>query len=76
MVMKRKTRKQGNSIMINLPAEFKVEEGKEYSLIKKKNGTIELIPQIENYFDQANPGQFYEPLEWEDIESKGREMDI
>lgn len=36
MVIKRKTRKQGNSVMINIPSEFKVEEGKEYTLVQKK----------------------------------------
>lgn len=76
MVIKRKTRKQGNSVMINIPSEFKVEEGKEYSLIKKSDGTIMLTPQIENYFENASPGEFYEPLEWEDIEAKGRELDM
>lgn len=76
MVIKRKTRKQGNSLMINIPSEFKVEEGKEYSLVKKADGTITLIPQIENYFDNARPGEFYEPLEWEDIDTAGRELDL
>ena len=65
--IKRKTRKQGNSVMINIPSEFKVEEGKEYTLVQKKDGTITLIPQIENYFENARPGEFYEPLEWEDL---------
>ena len=76
MVIKRKTRKQGNSVMINIPSEFKVEEGKEYTLVQKKDGTITLIPQIENYFENARPGEFYEPLEWEDVESSGRALDM
>ena len=76
MVIKRKTRKQGNSVMINIPSEFKVEEGSEYSLVKKSDGTITLIPQIENYFDNATLGEFYEPLEWDDIVATGREMDV
>ena len=75
-LIKRKTRKQGNSVMINIPSEFKVEEGKEYTLVQKKDGTITLIPQIENYFENARPGEFYEPLEWEDVESSGRELDM
>lgn len=63
-------------MMINIPSEFKVEEGSEYSLVKKSDGTITLIPQIENYFDNASLGELYESLEWDDIEATGREMDV
>jgi len=68
MEIKRKIVKQGNSFMINIPADFNVGEDEEYSLIKKDNGTIMLIPEIENYFKNAESGEFYEPLEWEDID--------
>ena len=76
MVIKRKTRKQGNPVMINIPSEFKVEAGREYSLVKKSDGTITLIPQIENYFYNASLGEFYEPLEWDGIEVTGIERDV
>jgi len=76
MVIKRETKKQGNSVMINIPPEFNVGEDEEYSLIKKNDGTIMLIPEIENYFKNASTGEFYNPLEWEDIAAEGREFDV
>jgi len=76
MEIKRKIVKEGNSFMINIPSEFNVSEDEEYSLIKKDNGTIVLIPEIENYFKNEKPGEFYEPLEWGNIDSEGRELDV
>jgi len=76
MEIKRKIVKQGNSFMINIPAEFNMGEDEEYSLIKKDNGTIILIPEVENYFKNAEPGEFYAPLEWEEIDTEGRELEV
>jgi len=76
MVKKCKTIRQNDSVMINIPDEFDIEAGKEYSLIKKDNGSIILIPGLENYFDNARSGEFHEPLEWEDIDVEGRELDV
>lgn len=67
MSIKRKTKKQGNSLMINIPPEFNVEEGKEYYMMKDQNGIITLMPKIEDYFSNAEAGELYEPMEWNDI---------
>lgn len=77
MSIKRKTKKQGNSLMINIPPEFNVEEGKEYYMTKDQNGTITLTPKIEDYFSNAKAGEFYESMEWDDIyKPEGGEWDI
>lgn len=67
MAIKSKTRKQGNSIMITIPAVMNVEEGKEFIIYKKENGSIVLVPRIDDYFATAKDGEYHETLEWEDI---------
>ncbi|WEV43823.1 AbrB family transcriptional regulator [Lactobacillus sp. ESL0684] len=49
-----KTRKQGNSLMITIPAEFKVEANAEYQPVMEDNGVISFIPKHDNIFAQ-NP---------------------
>lgn len=56
-----KARKQGNSIMVTIPSSFGVKEGEEFFFIKKDNGTIVMIPKIENPFEVAEDGEFYTP---------------
>lgn len=58
-----KTRKQGNSIMITIPATLGIEEGQEFFIIKKDNGAITMIPKVENPFLVAEDGAFYTPEE-------------
>jgi len=45
-----KTRKQGNSLVITLPAKLGIKEGEEFNIIKKENGTVALIPKVEDFF--------------------------
>lgn len=49
-----KTRKQGNSVMITVPANFKVKENTEYTPVLDENGVISFIPVHENIFSK-NP---------------------
>ncbi|QYH55209.1 type II toxin-antitoxin system PemI/MazE family antitoxin [Liquorilactobacillus nagelii] len=49
-----KTRKQGNSIMITIPAEFNIGVNAEYEPIIDVNGVISFMPVRSNLFKQ-NP---------------------
>jgi len=71
-----KTRKQGNSIIVTLPAndKQKLEAQKEYYVNFQKNGNIVLIPKIDDPFKPAESGTFYESDEWEDMNAIGEEI--
>jgi antitoxin component of MazEF toxin-antitoxin module len=69
-----KARRQGNSVIITIPAGLGVAEGEEFYLQRSDNGTILLIPKIRDYFIDAKEGEFTQPLEWENIfTAQGRE---
>lgn len=53
-----KTRKQGNSVMITIASKFGVKEGTSYYVNQEEDGTIILIPKIEDYFNDVSEGQF------------------
>lgn len=57
-----KTKKTGNSIVLNIGKKLGIPEGKEYIIHKETNGTIILVPVVEDYF--ADPD-----LNIEDIDS-------
>jgi antitoxin component of MazEF toxin-antitoxin module len=56
-----KTRKQGNSLVITIPANLGLKEGEEFLIIRKENGTVVLIPKVEDFFDSAEEGEFSLP---------------
>lgn len=63
--------------MISIPSEFEVVEGTEYYLTKDQNDTITFVPIIEDYFSDAEAGEFHEPMEWDDVyKPQGREWNI
>ncbi|MFV5770088.1 type II toxin-antitoxin system PemI/MazE family antitoxin, partial [Mammaliicoccus sciuri] len=45
-----KTRKQGNAVMVTIAKKFNVPEGQEFYITKEADGTISLIPKIQDYF--------------------------
>ncbi|MCI2018822.1 MAG: AbrB family transcriptional regulator [Lentilactobacillus buchneri] len=49
-----KTRKQGNSLMITIPADFKIGENVEFTPVLDDNGIISFVPVNKNIFAQ-NP---------------------
>ncbi|MCG3401962.1 type II toxin-antitoxin system PemI/MazE family antitoxin [Staphylococcus massiliensis] len=53
-----KTRKQGNSITVTIDQKFNVPEGKEYYITQEEDGTISLIPKIEDFFRHVQHGQY------------------
>jgi len=71
-----RSRKQGSSVVVTLPSdkESKPEINKEYIVIYSEDGTIILVPKIEDPFASSDIGEFYEEDTWGDIEPKGREM--
>ncbi|HEL1556448.1 TPA: AbrB family transcriptional regulator [Streptococcus suis] len=50
-----KTRKVGNSLVITIPKELKVKEGKEFIVYKGVDDIIVLAPKIPNPFDNTKP---------------------
>lgn len=62
-----KTRRQGNSIIIPIPAALGVAEGEEFYLRRSDNGVLLLIPKIPDYFADVKEGAFRQPLEWGNI---------
>ena len=59
--------KQGDSFIIELPSALGLKEGAEYFVQKQKDGTILLVPKIDDYFEMASEGEFAQPLEWKNI---------
>ena len=46
--------KQGDSFIIELPSALGLKEGAEYFVEKQKEGTILLVPKIDDYFEMAS----------------------
>ncbi|MDT2012581.1 type II toxin-antitoxin system PemI/MazE family antitoxin [Carnobacterium divergens] len=71
-----KSRKQGSSIVITLPPSNgeKPESDKEYLVIYAADGTIILVPKLNDPFAQGTEGEFYETDEWVDVSPEGREL--
>ena len=53
-----KTRKQGNAVMVTLASKYGVPAGNVYYISKEEDGTISLIPKIEDYFVSAKKNEF------------------
>ncbi|MFI3547146.1 AbrB family transcriptional regulator [Mammaliicoccus sciuri] len=53
-----KTRKQGNAVMVTIAKKFNVPEGQEFYITKEADGTISLIPKIQDYFKDVTAGKF------------------
>ena len=69
-----KTRKQGNSLVITIPAKLGIKEGEEFLIIKKENGTVALIPKVEDFFESTKEGEFSLPELAIDYTPQGSEL--
>ncbi|MGM0214111.1 type II toxin-antitoxin system PemI/MazE family antitoxin [Enterococcus sp. AZ109] len=71
-----KTRRQGNAVVITLPTKDNQnpEPNKEYIVEYSKDGTIRLIPRIDNPFAASGIGDFFEEEEWQGLQPKGKEL--
>lgn len=74
-MLKTKARAQGRSIVVTLPVEKEstVFPGKEYLVSYGEDGTIVLIPEIEDPFADVTEGAFYESDVWENMPAVGKE---
>ncbi|MCU5746269.1 AbrB family transcriptional regulator [Staphylococcus sp. SQ8-PEA] len=72
-----KARKQGNAVMVTLAKKFNVPEGKEFFVTKEDDGTISLIPKVDDYFENAEPGQFIDQEDTiaKNFSTRGNELD-
>ncbi|MCH0378433.1 AbrB family transcriptional regulator, partial [Enterococcus faecium] len=52
----------------------KPSENKEYIVIYSDDGTITLVPKIEDPFSGGEEAEYYEKDEWEDLSPEGREI--
>lgn len=66
-MFKTKTRKQGNSMVVTLPSasDRHIEVNQEYIVNYESNGTITLVPKIEDPFTLEEEGAYYEADVWE-----------
>ncbi|GMA45892.1 type II toxin-antitoxin system PemI/MazE family antitoxin [Tetragenococcus muriaticus] len=75
-MLETKARAQGGSIVVTLPAEkgTTVFPGKKYLVSYGEDGTIVLVPKIEDPFANVTEGAFYETDVWGDMPAVGKEM--
>ena len=71
-----KSRLQGSSVVVTLPLHNgeKLEANKEYIVIYSANGTITLVPKIDDPFVLSEAGAFYEKDEWNNLSPEGSEL--
>lgn len=75
-MLKTKTRMQGSSVVVTLPSatDFKVNPNEEYIVDYSDDGSITLVPKINNPFAVAESGAFYEKDTWEKMSPAGNEI--
>mgnify|MGYP003362181593 FL=1 len=67
-----KTRKQGNSLMIAIPVEFKVEENAEYEPMIDENGVLSFTPVHQNIFGQNSNYDFKAAMKQMNLTDNGK----
>lgn len=55
-----KVKKANGELVIELPKYFKVRDGQEYYLFEDEGESLTLLPKIEDYFLNAQAGEFAE----------------
>lgn len=70
------SRMQGNSVIITLPSnhEHKPMANQDYIVVYVEDGTIFLVPKVEDPFLIGDEAAFYEADEWMALLSGGREL--
>lgn len=71
-----KSRLQGSSIVVTLPSNNgnKPSANQEYIVVYSDDGTILLVPKIEDPFSGGEEAEYYETDEWADLSPEGREI--
>lgn len=72
-----KTRKQGNSLVITLPAasDHLLKSNQEFYVCYGEDGSVVLTPKIENPFEVAETGSMYETEIWNKMPRVGEEIE-
>lgn len=70
-----KSRLQGSSVVITLPSDNgkKSSENQEYIVVYSDDGTITLVPKIEDPFSGREEAEYYEKDVWMDLSPEGKE---
>ena len=55
-----KTRKQGNALIITLEKSLNVKEGQEFYSVRQPNGTIALIPKVNDIYANVKENEYSE----------------
>ncbi|MGL9750086.1 type II toxin-antitoxin system PemI/MazE family antitoxin [Enterococcus sp. DIV0170] len=71
-----KSRLQGSSVVITLPSDNgkMPPKNQEYIVVYSEDGTITLVPKIEDPFSDGEEAEYYEKDEWKDLSPEGREL--
>ena len=71
-----KSRRQGSSVVLTLTTDKgkKPKVDQEYIVIYYYDGTITLVPKIQDPFSEGPEGEYYEKDEWHDLAPEGREL--
>ncbi|MBD9836216.1 type II toxin-antitoxin system PemI/MazE family antitoxin [Enterococcus faecalis] len=71
-----KSRLQGSSIVVTLPSNNgnKPSANQEYIVVYSDDGTILLVPKIEDPFSGGEEAEYCETDEWADLSPEGREI--
>ena len=71
-----KSRLQGSSVVITLPSDNgkKPSENQEYIVVYSEDGTITLVPKIEDPFSAGQESEYYEIDDCKELTPEGREI--
>ncbi|TYV33110.1 type II toxin-antitoxin system PemI/MazE family antitoxin [Listeria monocytogenes] len=73
-MLETKLRKQGNALMVTIPASLKQEEGQIYHVVQEVDGSIMLVPKRKNIYQNVEAGAYEQVEEWTDDLLHGREL--
>ncbi|MDR2834522.1 MAG: AbrB family transcriptional regulator [Streptococcaceae bacterium] len=73
-MLEMKTVKRGNSISLSVPKELELNLSMTFLVKKYPDGSMLLVPKIENPFLGGEYGDLYTPDVWEDMPAVGMEI--
>ncbi|EHK4067717.1 AbrB/MazE/SpoVT family DNA-binding domain-containing protein [Listeria innocua] len=73
-MLETKLRKQGNALMITIPASLKQKGRQIRHVVQEADGSIRLVPKRNNIYQNVEIGAYEQVEEWTDDLLHGREM--
>ncbi|TYV00741.1 type II toxin-antitoxin system PemI/MazE family antitoxin [Listeria monocytogenes] len=73
-MLETKLRKQGNTLMVTIPASLKQKEGQIYHVVQEVDGSIMLVLKRNNIYQNVEAGAYEQIEEWSDDSLHGKEM--